>query len=167
MAKYTEASLHLITDTIATLRRLLSQDPQFISRLSASYLAGELARLLVWTGAVPVRIDVVDGWWIIRSDKDWLAQTDGSVSLWYFHHIVWFPEAGREACRSEALLTAFADVVVTRGATDEVTWITGDGSRWVLPNEILDQFTQLKSGRIVAFRYSGDKARVSGDARPE
>lgn len=167
MTEYSKESLHIITDSISVLRRFLSRDPHFVSKLSASYLAAEFVRDLVLTGSIPIHVDMIDEWWIVRSDKDWLTQPDGSVSLWNFHHVVPLPEAGREACRGEALLTAFADVVVTRGATDEVTWITGDGSRWVLPNEILDQFTQLKSGRIVAFRYSGDKARVSGDARPE
>jgi hypothetical protein len=71
-------------------------------------IAAQLMRDLILTSAVPASVDCLEGWWIVSSKRDWLVQPDGLVSLWNFSHIVHFPEAGREACRSEILLKAFA-----------------------------------------------------------
>lgn len=151
---------HVIADPIWTIRKFFLRDENLNSNLSAPFLASQLVRNLNITGSLPVHVDCVDGWWIVVSDKDWLIQPDRPVSMQNFHHIVPFPEAGREASRSEILLTAFASAVVTCGATDGMTWITGDPNKWLLPPKILEYFLRPTLGRAVAFKLGDYKAKL-------
>jgi hypothetical protein len=118
--------------------------------MSAPQLATQIVRDLVLIGSVPIHVDQIDGWWIVSSAKDWLLEPDGSVSLWNFSHIAYFPEAGREACHSEILLSAFANAVVTKGADEELIWVIGSPDVWMIPANVLTHI-QNNSGRTIAF----------------
>jgi|GEM_PF-1619107 hypothetical protein len=135
--------IRAMTDPIRVIKQV------FGPKQPAWFLATQLARDLTLMGAVPVSIERAGGWWLVSSAKDWLMESEGSV-CWKFTHIVNFPEAGREAYHSEILLTAFADAVVTRGATGGITWIAGDPDRWALPARMRHR-SRERTGRIVAF----------------
>jgi hypothetical protein len=109
MTKFDASDLHILTDGVATIRRV------FGPNVSAQQIASMLTRDLIVMNAVPLRVHHIDTWWVISSAKDWLVQPDGSVSLRNFTQIIPFPDAGREACHSEIFLTAFADAVATGG----------------------------------------------------
>ena|SRR5258706_10571055 len=158
MPEYEASHLRTEIDDVPLIRRT------FGPKMSAQQLATQLVRDLILVGSIPLQVDCIDGWWLVSSGKDWLLSPGGGVTLRSFRHIVHFPEAGREACHSEILLSAFADVVVTRGENGEVTWISGDQERWISPKEILGQL--MRDGRTVAFR-NGDAHRSSTDTRPK
>ena len=123
----------------------------FGPKMSARDILTNLVRDLVIIGALPIHIDRVVDWWLISSQKDWLLQTDGSVSLDNFKRIVHFPEAGREACHSEILLTAFAEIALTWSDGGEMTWITdNDREQWKFSEDFLRR-THTGSGRVIAF----------------
>jgi hypothetical protein len=153
-----EGMLRSTADGVDTIKRFMLRDSNFVSHLSGAFLATQMVRDLILIGAVPVRVDYIDGWWSISAERDWLVQTDGAPSLWNFYNIVHFPQVGREACRSEILLTAFADVLVTRGAEGELIWISGDKNQWRLPEEINDSLSRPQIGRIVLFKRDEDRA---------
>jgi hypothetical protein len=150
--------LQLIGDSVSTIRRLWGSREDFLSRLSAPFLAVQLVSDLIITGYVPLSVDYVDGWSIVSSEKDWLVQPDGSVSLWNFHHVVHFPQVGREACRSEILLTAFADAVVTAYGQDAATWIVGSPDEYPFTLSVQERFRPHEYGRTVAIKLSDDFA---------
>jgi hypothetical protein len=110
-----------------------------------------MARDLILIGSIPIHVECIDGWWLVWSANDWLREPNGSVSYRNFDQIVHFPEAGREACRSEILLRAFADTLITRGANDELTWIEDKNHRGMLPTSVLDRVMQKNVGRTVVF----------------
>jgi hypothetical protein len=151
MPNYEASDLHLEIDDLSLIRRTFGPE------MSGQQLAGQLVRDLILTGSVPFGVDYIDGWWVVSSEKDWLLLPSGSITLRSFKHIVHFPEAGREACHSEILLSAFADAVVTQGANDKLTWITGDHERRILPKEVLKKLMQEGRGRTVAFTLERDR----------
>jgi hypothetical protein len=57
----------------------------------------------------------------------------------------------------EIVLTAFADAVATRGASDELTWIIGDQQQYVLPAEVVKLMDDT-TGRVLAFLSTGDQS---------
>jgi hypothetical protein len=150
VAELSRKSLHVITEYVDLIRRLSKND----QNLSPASLAAQLARDLIVTGFAPISVDSSGGWWFVSSAKDWLIDSTGSVTMWNFSHIVHLPEAGREACRSEIFLTAFADAVVTRGGTEDIIWIVGDPDRWPLPEEFAEHFSRPVPGRSIAFRWA-------------
>ena len=150
MPNYEASDLHLEIDDLSLIRRT------FGSKMSGQQLTGQLVRDLILMRSLPFDVDYIDKWWIISSEKDWLLAPDGSVTFRNFKHIVHFPEAGREACHSEILLSAFADAVVTRRANDELTWIAGDHERNMLPKEVLERLMQEGGGRTIAFTLERD-----------
>jgi hypothetical protein len=141
------AELKVITDPVFILKRAFGQE------LSAQKIAEALIRDLIVLEAFPFHVDYVDGWWLISSAKDWLLQSDGSVSFRNFERIVHFPEAGREACHNEVLLTAYTKAAITKGTDGEVKWIVGEKDEWILPPPVLQNIL-ANSGRTVAFRLS-------------
>lgn len=143
MASYDESDLRTEGNDVALIQRT------FGPSMNAQNLIGQLVRDLTLVRSVPFVVDCIDEWWLISSARDWLEE--GSISLRSFKHIVHFPEAGREACHSEILLTAFAKAVVTRGSDRELVWITGDEFQRRLPENIERQLLQNDTGRSIAF----------------
>ena len=148
MPNYEASDLHIEIDDVSLIRRTFGPE------MSGQQLAGQLVRDLILTGSLPLSVDCIDEWWV---EKDWLLIPSGTVTFRSFKHIVHFPEAGREACHSGILLSAFADAVVTRGANDRLTWITGGHERRILPKEVLKRLTPEGRGRTVAFTLESDR----------
>jgi len=144
MTNHQASDLHVITDNLLIIRRL------FGPTMSPERMANGLIHDLLLVDSLPIQVRRVDAWWVVSSGKDWLVQSDGSVSLENFRRVVRFPTAGLEACHLEILLTAFADAVVTRGASDELTWISGDQQRYTLPVQVVEIMRDT-TGRVVAF----------------
>src|SRR5262245_39674847 len=140
-----DGALPVMIDSVSVIRRA------FGPKMSGEDIATQLVRDLILLESLPVHVHHIDGWWLVASARDWLLDPDGSISLRHFTDIVHFPEAGRAACHNEILLTAFADAVVTRGAREELTWISGDGNQWALPPSVLEHFSEDNPGRVVAF----------------
>lgn len=157
MADDANGRLTIIDDYIPVIKN------RFGPQLSGSYLASALVDDLILTDVLPVDVDHIDDWWIVSAATDWLIQSEGSVSLWNFTHIVHFPQKGREACRSEILLTAYAEAVITAGRTSELAWIVGNPDRSTLPARILERLSKQTVGRLVAFQMADEKA-ASPDA---
>jgi hypothetical protein len=155
MPEYRPEDLELNIAPVEVIRRLWGQEIP-----TAAHLVMLLVHDLCLVGAAPIAVEEYEGWWLVSSYKDWLLQEDGSVSLWNFSHIAHFPQAGREACHSEILLTAFADVVITRGGADEMTWIVGDPRYSRLPTKLAERISRLVSGRCIVFRM-GNPSIVS------
>lgn len=77
-----------------------------------SHLASRLSYDALTLGATRTLVVHRDAWWTVAADRDWLA--DGSRVLEdLFQNVVPFPEAGVNAMRSEVLLGAFADEILT------------------------------------------------------
>lgn len=151
MPSYEASDLHIEIDDVSLIRRTFGPE------ISGQQLAAQLVRDLILTESLPLSVDCIDEWWVVSSEKDWLLIPSGSVTFRSFKHIVHFPEAGREACHSEILLSAFADAVVTRGANDKLTWITGGHERRILPKEVLKRLMLERRGRTVAFTLERDR----------
>jgi hypothetical protein len=76
----------------------------------------------------------------------------GVVSFEPFRRLIPMPSGGRLHVRTEVILTALTDAVVTSGV-DGTTWISGDPTHWKLPSD-LDLSPLSQKGRIVAFYFS-------------
>lgn len=148
MSDHDAPSLQLIADSVFIIKKA------FGPTMSAQRIVELMVRDLVLLKALPIHVDCVDGWWVVASAKDWLLGPDGSALLDNFRHIVHFPEAGREACHSEILVTAFAGSAVTQGIDKVLTWVTGDRDQRILPAHMLQQITRDYPGRVVAFTLS-------------
>lgn len=149
MPDYEASDLHEIDD-VSSIRRTFGPE------MSGQQLVGQLVRDLILTGSLPFEVDYIAEWWVVSSEKDWLPISSEPATLRSFKRIVHFPEAGREACHSEILLSAFADAVVTQAKRDKLTWIVGDHQR-TLPKEVLKKLMQEGRGRAVAFTVMHDR----------
>jgi hypothetical protein len=76
---------------------------------------------------------------------------DGQVSVEPFHRLMPMPRGGLFYTRTEVLLTALTDAVVTCGA-DGTTWISGSAADWTLPGDL--DVSRRQSGRMVAFHFA-------------
>jgi hypothetical protein len=136
----------------AAINPIIVMRRAFGPKMSASDILTYLVRDLVIVRALPIHIDLIAEWWLISSQKDWLLQPDGSESLENFRHIVRFPEAGREACHSEILLTAFAEIALTWRAGGEMIWITdNDRAQWKFSEDFLRR-AHTGPGRVIVFQ---------------
>ena len=129
-------------------------DPQALVRLLVRD-----ARLLGAAGARGMR---ASDWWLVLASHDWLGDSrDDERSL--FSNIVPFPQVGPNSMRSEVLLTAFADDVVTF-TPDRADVLKGDAG--VAGDGPLDGesvpwfelplwFGPLQPRRVIAFRARG------------
>lgn len=79
-------------------------------RPDSASLARRLAGDAFFLGATFAGILSSNGWWFVVADKDWLGVSTGETAD--ASRIVPFPEAGPNAVRTEALLSAFAEEVV-------------------------------------------------------
>jgi hypothetical protein len=149
MKPYTREDLHVLDDPIAFLRK--RPDTYAGGRPWGPRFAARLAHDLVLLSNLPIHIERIDSWWVVSSEKDWLVTADGAVSTKPFFHIVAFPAAGDNSHRSEVLLTAFADVVVTCGV-DGLTWIRPDARCPPLSDGVRGACSRIGRGRLVAFQ---------------
>jgi hypothetical protein len=77
---------------------------------TATELALDLVREALQSGVSSIEVIRHEGWTIINSPDDWLAEI-GSTA---FVEIVAFPQGGQNAMRMEVLATAFATAVLTK-----------------------------------------------------
>jgi hypothetical protein len=155
MKTYTIDDLQIMNDPIGFVRR---NPPMFLGgmkRAVGEHLAARMLSDLIWSGARPAHVNGLDQWWEVSSAMDWLATQDG-IGIDAFARIVPLPVAGPNSHRSEILLAAFADAVVTSGS-DGINWIKGDGSSISLPSDL--DLNETNGGRIVLFRVD-DAARA-------
>jgi hypothetical protein len=101
-----------------------------------------------------------DGRWIVAADTDWLAAA-GVAPRELFRRLVPSPRGGRNTFRSEVLLGAFADAVVTWSG-ENVEPIQGDHAT------LLDLRDELPGAwqRAIAFRLAPVVAPQSQRKRP-
>jgi hypothetical protein len=151
MKHYTIDDLHVITDTVAVIRRrpLMYAGEKPWGQRFASRLMDDLI-----LHGVPAHLETIEGWWIILTGKDWLAP-DGAISTKPFFHITAFPAAGVNSMRTEVLLTAFADAVVIWGE-EGCIWIRGDADHWHLPDRLKAQGANIGQRRLVACKIDDE-----------
>src|SRR5690348_11695923 len=84
-------------------------------RCDPAYLATRVAEDALTSGAKRVEILHWQDWWVVAADSDWMARCCSGDVRELFDRVVPFPESGVNSMRSEVLLSAFADEVVTGG----------------------------------------------------
>lgn len=94
-------------------------------RADPAHLASRLAGDALMLGAGRVEVSHDGCWWWVAADRDWMDANPSISAHDAFERIVPFPEAGVNSMRSEVLLTAFAERVVTV-AEDGRECIKGD-----------------------------------------
>jgi hypothetical protein len=114
MSTYKIGDLQIIDDPIGLIRGNPGMFLKGVERANGQHLAALLLSDLIWSGALPARVNRLDQWWQITSATDWLVAQDG-MGIDAFARIVPFPIAGPNSHHSENLLAAFADAVVTSG----------------------------------------------------
>jgi hypothetical protein len=146
--------LMLITDGISLIRKR----PQMYGgeRPWGPSFAANLAENVIYLGVLPVYVHHFDGWWTVSSEKDWLLGTDGSVSYAAFSNFLPDPAKRANSLRSEVVIAALADAVVTCGR-DGTKWITGDPRQRSLPSGLSDRMAAIDKGRVVSFSIDGEK----------
>jgi hypothetical protein len=160
MPEYSASDIQIEMDYVSLIRRTFGPTTR-----TAQELIGNLVRNLVLTKSLPLRVDLIDGWWTGSSEIDWLVETDGCITFRSFTYVVHFPLAGREACRSEILLTAFADAVVTRGEDAELEWFAGDAVRWTLPDRVEDMLRNIAVALWLSGWYPSNRWRSARKVR--
>ncbi len=72
-------------------------------------LATKIITDIVTLDCFPATIDIVDGWWVVMSPRNWL-EIDASVSIRdLFSQLIPNPKAGQNASRNEIVVNAFAN----------------------------------------------------------
>src|SRR2546423_2717418 len=82
-------------------------------RCEPAYLATRVADDALTLGASRVELLHHQDWWIIAANADWMALPKSCGVRELFDRVVPFPESGVNSMRSEVLLSAFADEVLT------------------------------------------------------
>jgi hypothetical protein len=117
-------------------------------RADATLLASRLAGDALLLGAGRVELSHDGCWWWVAADRDWMGVNPSVPVREAFIRVIPFPEAGVNSMRSEILLTAFAEQVVT----------AADGARECIKGNVADAdpaWRVLPSScwaRLVAFR---------------
>jgi hypothetical protein len=88
-------------------------------------------------------------WWIVFCESDWILKKSDYTIEEMFSRIIPFPEAGQNSMRSEVLLTAFANDVVTT-LDNEITVIKGGLD--TRDEKVFNSQSNNLAKRIVAFR---------------
>jgi hypothetical protein len=89
------------------------------------FLAQRLSNDAMIVGAHSVHLAHDGDWWTVSADFDWLADKSRTVQD-LFSGLIPFPEAGVNSIRSEVLLTAFAQDVVTIDASGNQVVVKGE-----------------------------------------
>jgi hypothetical protein len=148
MKRYTRQDLNIVSDAVSLIQKDPSRYLGRAEKAPGEDLAARMMSSLIWLGALPATVTRLPPWWVVSSEKDWLAVAGQANVEAAFSTIVPLPAAGPNSHRAEVLLSAFADVVVTLGA-DGVRWVKGDSSRLTLPQGV--DLAHANGGRIVAF----------------
>jgi hypothetical protein len=98
--------------------------------------------------SLPAKVSKYGPWWIVSSEDDWLVKSGHAHVDVAFSRIVPLPGLVNSH-RSEILLSAFADAVVTFG-TDGIRWVSGDSNRFALPEDV--ELAHPRGGRTIVFR---------------
>jgi hypothetical protein len=147
MEAYKFEDIAVLDDAVALIRRRRAM--YLPSETPGPYLAGKLVQDIALLGALPARVALDGEWWLVSADHDWLSTASGAVPTEPFFRIVPCPQWGPYAFRTEVLLTAFAEAVVT--AADACpTWIAGESAGAEPPNAL----RAPGPGRQVAFRLA-------------
>ena len=148
MLKYRLEDLKIIDDPISLIRK----DPSMYAGHGpwGPGFAADLVRDLVFLDALPAQVENYGDWWVVSSAKDWLVCSSGRLSFEPFFRIVPIPEAGHACFRTEILLTAFADCVITFGS-EGPTWVVGEEHRDALPTQLSSHPSIADSRRSVAY----------------
>jgi hypothetical protein len=152
MKQYTSEDIQVVKGTDAIRKR---PDMYAGKKPWGPNLAGSLMQDLVALNALPAKIEKIDEWWLISSEKDWLITSAGTVSHAVFSKMIPIPEAGRYAFHTEVVIAALADALVTFG-TEGITWINGGSKKWSLPAEIRKEQNNKGKGRFTAFIFADD-----------
>lgn len=120
------------------MRKFLGDGP--VGKTIASSLIGSL----VFLNATPAYVETEEGWWIISSDVDWLAD----LSLDPFNRIIPMPEAGSNQHRSEIIASSFACALVSICSTKR-NWIIGSEADFSLSDTTL----RRTIGRLVSVNW--------------
>ena len=115
---------------------------------SPSDLASRLTADALLLGASRTLVVHTDQWWAVAADVDWLAGAVVSADA-LFGRIVPFPQAGVNSMRSEVLLTAFADDVVTWSEGDRPRRVKGAEADWTVVHA---KIADASWRRVIAFR---------------
>lgn len=143
MTQYTEADLNIYSSSVEVIHKLYGKDPLDFSSLVVQYTQGFLHSENNFT------LKILGRWAIFSSDSDWLGELLQKFSMKdIFNRVLPFPSAGRNSCRPEIFLTAYANVVVT-SSNGEVSWIKG--TEEMAPEPIKKELNDIKFGRVVAF----------------
>jgi hypothetical protein len=149
MAQFTARDIGIISDVMEIMKKNPKMYLNGCETPTGELLAARLISDLVYLKSLPAHVAVFERWWVITSDKDWLSAlsppADTKSAFWM---IVPLPQAGPNSHRSEVLLTAFADAVVTCGQ-EGLIWIKGDPESFPLPETIIA--SKIDSGRLIAF----------------
>ncbi len=143
MRQYTGADLYIYSSSVEVIHKLYDKDPPDFSELI------ELYTMAIWLTEIYFERKIIGKWAVFHSEIDWLIELLQKFSIQeIFNRVLPFMRAGRNGCRPEIFLTAYADVVAT-GSQGEVVWIKG--TEEMAPEHIKKKLLDKKSGRVVAF----------------
>lgn len=143
MTQYTEADLKIYSSSVEVIHKIYDKDPLDFSSLVIQYTQGFLH------SENNFNLKIIGRWAVFSSELDWLGELLQKFSIKeIFNRVLPFPLAGRNSCRPEIFLTAYADVVAT-SSQGEVVWIKG--TEEMIPEQIKKELNDIKSGRVVAF----------------
>ncbi len=117
----------------------------------ATRLAGDALTL----GATRTLVVHHDDWWLVAADFDWIKSPAISIRE-LFNRVIPFPEAGVNSMRSEVLVSAFADDVVTSngGSSEVLKGVSAGHESLSVPND-------PSWARVVAFRLAPNPQRTT------
>src|SRR5262245_6999584 len=147
---YSADELRLLSDPIPTIQRM----PRMYigaDKATGEALADQMIGMLIRLGILPAKISRLGPWWLISSDVDWLTR-DGEPDVGAAFSRLLPLQGYPNHHRSEILLSAVADAVVTSG-TDGTKWVSGDASLLAPPDSM--ERAHPPGGRTVAFRLEG------------
>lgn len=146
MTEYTESGIFIERDHLKAIHKMYDKDSPDFSCLVTDYVKGLLCSEELFN------LKAGTNWAIFSGDSDWLSELLQKHSIQeIFNRVLPFPRAGRNGCRPEIFLTAYADVVAT-SSQGEVVWIKG--TEEIAPEQIKKELNDIKSGRVVAFSLS-------------
>ena len=110
----------------------------------------------------PITVEHINGWWLVSAKQDWLVKAGSNSISELFNRVVDFPEAGANGIRSEIMLNAFADDVVTYGIDGKIIVKGCESGLADIEFHINSIFV---GSRVIAFRIRNnnlDSPRVAG-----
>ena len=87
-------------------------------------LAADLATDALALGIHPVTLEIVDDWYVVAAQQDWITLKSRHPLVECFHRVEIFHEHRRNSCRATVVVNAFAKNVLALGA-EGVTVVKG------------------------------------------